>query len=185
MTKALHQQIEMDTMLDIVAARLPSRMPARILEIGSFAGASLLAMMKRFRGTFIVSVDMPCRTSDPRHHEVMESRGQWFGWSVDFDCVLTAIEGDSHDPAIIAEAGGLGPYDFIFVDGDHSAEGVMQDHLHFWPMLRDGGIMAFHDVAGPRTPEVAQFWTNLTGAKVLIKQDGESAGIGILFKQVR
>jgi len=38
------------------------------------------------------------------------------------------------------------PVDLVFVDGDHSTEGVLRDVDAWYPHLRDGGIMAFHDV---------------------------------------
>jgi len=36
-------------------------------------------------------------------------------------------------------------YDLIFLDADHSYEAVKQDIALWWPRLKDGGIMAFHD----------------------------------------
>lgn len=36
-------------------------------------------------------------------------------------------------------------YDYIYIDGDHSYKGVKTDYKLFWPMLKSGGIMAFHD----------------------------------------
>lgn len=35
--------------------------------------------------------------------------------------------------------------DFVFVDGDHSAEGVLRDAQTYWPKVRPGGILFFHD----------------------------------------
>lgn len=35
--------------------------------------------------------------------------------------------------------------DFIFVDGDHSFEGVLRDFRLYWPLIRTGGIFAGHD----------------------------------------
>lgn len=34
---------------------------------------------------------------------------------------------------------------FIFVDGDHTYEGIKQDILNYYPLLKPGGIIAFHD----------------------------------------
>jgi hypothetical protein len=36
-------------------------------------------------------------------------------------------------------------YEYIYIDGDHSYEGVKTDYKLFWPMLKKGGFMAFHD----------------------------------------
>jgi hypothetical protein len=44
----------------------------------------------------------------------------------------------------IFEADGNFPL-FIFIDGDHSYQGVRQDILDYFPILAPGGIMAFHD----------------------------------------
>ena len=36
-------------------------------------------------------------------------------------------------------------FDFIYVDGDHTAGAVLTDACMAWPMLRKGGIMVFDD----------------------------------------
>ena len=36
-------------------------------------------------------------------------------------------------------------YDFIYIDGDHTAEGVYKDATLSWPLLKPYGIMAFDD----------------------------------------
>lgn len=39
--------------------------------------------------------------------------------------------------------------DFVFIDGDHTAEGVFQDVLAWAPKLRPSGAMLGHDVSWP------------------------------------
>ena len=39
--------------------------------------------------------------------------------------------------------------DFIFIDGDHSYAGVLQDLVMYWPKIKDGGIFAGHDALLP------------------------------------
>ncbi|MDD2757953.1 MAG: class I SAM-dependent methyltransferase [Patescibacteria group bacterium] len=39
------------------------------------------------------------------------------------------------------------PFDFIFIDGDHTYEAVRQDFLQWFPLLQSGGTVAFHDSA--------------------------------------
>jgi predicted O-methyltransferase YrrM len=36
--------------------------------------------------------------------------------------------------------------DFLFIDGDHSVEAVRNDWADYSPMVRRGGVIAFHDV---------------------------------------
>ena len=35
--------------------------------------------------------------------------------------------------------------DFVFIDGDHSYEGVMRDLENYYPLVRSGGIVSGHD----------------------------------------
>ena len=39
------------------------------------------------------------------------------------------------------------PFDFIFIDGDHTYDAVKQDFEQWFPLLQPGGIVAFHDSA--------------------------------------
>ena len=41
--------------------------------------------------------------------------------------------------------------DFLFIDGDHSLEGVKLDDEQYGQLVRSGGIIAFHDVTTPHT----------------------------------
>jgi len=43
--------------------------------------------------------------------------------------------------------------ELIFVDGDHSYEGVKQDILNYYPLLAPGGVMIFHDFLPPLDSE--------------------------------
>jgi predicted O-methyltransferase YrrM len=38
-----------------------------------------------------------------------------------------------------------GPLDLLFLDGDHTFEGVAQDFTMWGPLVRKGGLIAFHD----------------------------------------
>ena len=52
-------------------------------------------------------------------------------------------------------------YDFIYIDGDHTAEGVLQDAVLAWRLLKAGGIMAFDDYLweDPRGVEFQPGWS--------------------------
>lgn len=51
-------------------------------------------------------------------------------------------------------AGAAEPYDAIYVDGDHSLEGVRTDAELAWSRLKPGGVMFFDDYANADYPGV-------------------------------
>jgi predicted O-methyltransferase YrrM len=72
--------------------------------------------------------------------------------------------------------------DFLFVDGDHSYEGVKRDFELYSPLVREGGIVAFHDVATPAEPHVVRFWNEFRQEHTVTEytaRTGEPYGIGI------
>lgn len=69
-----------------------------------------------------------------------------------------------------------GPYDLLFIDAGHSFEEVCHDHLTYGPMVRPGGIVAFHDaIRRPDYPEirVPDYIATLPGIQII----GDEVGI--------
>ncbi len=56
-----------------------------------------------------------------------------------------------NSPAILAKV--PSPFTFVFVDGDHSAEGVYRDTLALEPLMEAGGVICFHDASHPPVQE--------------------------------
>ena len=118
---------------------IASLRPSRYLEIGSFKGGSALivnaAMDASENDGCIICVDPEPRIS-PEHRERLEGRG-------------IVVEGLS--PAILDEASEAagGPFDFVFIDGDHTAEGVLRDAEGVLPHLADQATLLFHDAFNP------------------------------------
>lgn len=59
------------------------------------------------------------------------------------------VEGNSHEPeqlARVKEVLGDQKLDFLFIDGDHSPAGVAADWNDYSPLVRPGGMVAFHDI---------------------------------------
>lgn len=54
-------------------------------------------------------------------------------------------------------------FDLIFLDGDHSYEGVWRDIVCCWPKLKIGGILTFHDYVDENEFEPGEAWGTTEG----------------------
>lgn len=137
--------------------------PATIMEIGTHRGGTLYCWSRLLPpDAALVSLDLPADPGDVRTtvaalEKLLASKTQ--------KCAF--IRDDSHAPATLekvkAALGGR-PVDFLFIDGDHSYEGVKLDFEMYRGLVRSGGLIAFHDIApNPDVPEygVAKFWQEL------------------------
>lgn len=96
-----------------------------------------------------------------------------------------ALIGDSKDPKIIAKAKSEGPYDLLFIDGDHSYSGVKADWDNYSSLAK---VIVLHDVYQPMSSGlVKQFWEDLK-ARCQFKETreiytlGSQMGYGIAIK---
>ena len=78
--------------------------------------------------------------------------------------------------------------DFLFIDGDHTYQGVKQDFQMYSPLVKKGGIVAVHDIVthDPASGcEVDRFWNEIKPTyqhiEIIEKQDQKWAGIGVLY----
>jgi len=75
----------------------------------------------------------------------------------------------------------LTKYDVIFIDGDHSYEGVKSDYINSIGLVNKGGIMIFHDIASIGAPGVVQFWNEVKNKhKSEEFIHGNTCGMGII-----
>ncbi len=50
-----------------------------------------------------------------------------------------------------------GSIDMLYIDADHAYESVKADYLAWFPFLKKGGIVAFHDHILPKYPGIVKF----------------------------
>ncbi len=163
--------------------------PRRVLEIGTAHGGSFLLWSRASaKDAVLVSVDLPpWELDDPaevtkrRAIERVGLRGQ----------SVHVLRGDSHDPIVQRQAcdclGGE-PIDFLFIDGDHSYEGVKQDFVEYGAFVRGGGIVAFRDIH-PHScgwgGEVPVFWREIRdryrSVEVIAHAEQDGFGIGVIW----
>lgn len=93
---------------------------------------------------------------------------------------------DTHSAEAIETAGGLGPYDFLFIDAGHKIEDIRQDYADYAPMVRPGGIIAFHDACKrPGYEEEIDVWRFLEtlAATETINMLGTEIGIAWIIRK--
>jgi cephalosporin hydroxylase len=103
------------------------------------------------------------------------------------DCYF--ISGDSHDFSILLEAENIlngEKLDFIFIDGDHTEEGVTKDFLMYKHLVKENGWIGFHDIKNSQFHNdnncfVDRLWSRLSGDKVeFIDNSTGFGGIGFI-----
>jgi predicted O-methyltransferase YrrM len=110
-------------------------------EIGSFLGAStsFLAAAAREREGHVHAVDT-------WHNDAMPDqtpRDTWQAFLANTDAYRPWIT--PHRGVSLDVKGEIPPLDFLFIDGDHSYEGVLGDLKAFVPKLKPGGTLVLHD----------------------------------------
>lgn len=104
---------------------------------------------------------------------------------------LNIITGDSHSDHTLARVSRhLGPekLDFLFIDGDHSYNGVKLDFEMYSPLVHPGGVIAFHDIVA-HPPEaqchVKEFWDEVKPRyrhrEIIDNPQQQWGGIGVLY----
>ena len=150
------------------------------LEVGSRFGGSLWRIANALPpGSRIVAVDLPrpdAETSLRSCAAALLNRG--------YDMHLHL--GDSAASEIAGAVRALGPFDFCFIDGNHTEQYVRQDWATYGAISR---IVAFHDIAwlpGQRETllEVPKVWNEikLGFRHHEISLQPHDCGIGILWR---
>jgi predicted O-methyltransferase YrrM len=82
--------------------------------------------------------------------------------------------------------------DFLFIDGDHTYDGVKRDFEMYSPLVREGGVIAFHDILPrPDCPsvQVERFWREIKlkyRFREFVANSAEPAsrvGIGVIWQK--
>lgn len=126
--------------LEVIARSLPRGAVA--VEIGSYLGASTchIAAGLRAVGGHLTCVDTWNNETMP--DGVQDTMEIFLGNTRGFAGLLTLIRKRSDE---VAAAELPSPIDFAFIDGDHSYEAVVNDIRLLTPLVKPGGIIAFHD----------------------------------------
>lgn len=156
------------------------------IEIGTDQGGTFLIWSKLSDDGVRISVDLPHGAYGQAGYDVRRR-----------DRILTGLgsqvhmlHGSSHDQGMKDQVAGIldgKKVDFLFIDGDHSYEGVRQDYEMYREFVKPGGWIGFHDISDTKfhrsaNCRVDRLWSELDGEKVEFIQEPRShfGGIGFI-----
>jgi predicted O-methyltransferase YrrM len=167
--------------------------PVRICELGLFLGGTNLMLTHALPDVKeIIGVDMWIRNKSQLKYYAKPSQRQ------------TLITGKTCDKSTlekVSQALGGKKLDLLLIDADHSYAGSKSDFMHYRHFVRDGGIIAFHDIVqdhltrfghdpatfvGSRSGEVYLLWQRLKPFYPITKEfvqsyEQDGCGIGALI----
>lgn len=168
--------------------------PQIIVEIGTRKGGTLFTWCRFTNADKVISIDLPGGIHGGGYP--FQKQKLYKSFLMDQkDRQVVLFQEDSHKETTLQnlknELDGK-KIDFLFIDGDHTYKGVKQDFEMYSPLVRPGGIVAFHDIvpnktSNPDAPtiEVPEFWREVKSkykhAEFIESPDQLSMGIGVLY----
>lgn len=184
----LQNEWEFEQLLEIYKKHKPEH----LIEIGTFFGGTLYHWLKENDNLkSVICVDLPIGKDDGRYDQMIDSRKKWDDWVMESTVTphnFYDIKGDSTSINVYNRVHHVSlnhhdKADFLFIDGDHSYEGVKSDYENYQDLVRPGGLVVFHDVIGYWT--VNKFWNEVKKDKKYIEicaGGPDGWGIGIIEK---
>lgn len=160
--------------------------PTTLLEIGTARGGTLYGWCRAVDSAeTIISLDLPAGEFGGGYSHQRIDLFEAF----ETDAELVFVRGDSHDSETHASVKDAidGRLDLLFIDGDHTYDGVKQDFEMYREFAADGALVAFHDIIPHEYDsecEVDQFWTEIKedfpSWEFVLDPDQGWAGIGVV-----
>jgi predicted O-methyltransferase YrrM len=185
---AIQQRSEILGLLEI----LRQSPPEYVCEIGTASGGTLFLLTQVCRpDALLLSIDLGLSFERSLVHARFAGRKQR----------IVSIRGDSRTSGTLARVRSLlhgHPLDLLFIDGNHSYEGVKADFANYSPLVRSGGLIVLHDIVpdhGTRygkpttsyTGGVPAFWNGLKAqrrtSELIEDPEQDGYGIGIVHNQ--
>lgn len=148
------------------------REPRRVLEIGCWQGGTLREWLAGAPER-VVAVDLDHQRSD-----------LYPSW-VEGGTELCVIEGDSQADAVREQIREHGPFDWLFIDGDHAEDAARRDVELALECAAPGAVLVLHDIVdcpgdGPATI-FAELGESHRSERFVEGQERWGHGIGVVY----
>lgn len=167
---------------------LKKERPKFILEIGTASGGTLFLFSKiAAKDAVLISIDLPGGKYGGGYPEWKIPLYKSFALPKQR---IILIREDSHEKSALNKVKKIlngKKLDYLFIDGDHTYEGVKNDFEIYSPLVKDGGLIAFHDIV-IHPPElnvgVHDFWNEINPRyeylEIVEDWNQKFCGIGLL-----
>jgi len=138
--------------------------PKYVLEIGTAFGGTLFLLSRTVsKDAIIISLDLPRSKYGISYQKWRTKLYYTFALPNQQVCL---IRGDSHDTKTLNEVKKIlngNKIDLLYVDGDHSYNGVKKDFELYSQLVNDNGFVVFHDILldGYKNYNVNKFWKEI------------------------
>lgn len=148
--------------------------PKVCLEVGMWKGFSAEVWIKAFQPELFISLER-----DHKHEDgfYIDDTRYHYLWDVDSNSQTTVDQ--------VKELLGGKQVDFLFIDGGHEYSVIRRDVKNYLPLVKDGGVIAFHDILYfSDACQVNPIWEDLKRHydSIEINCGPGSTGFGMLIK---
>jgi len=125
-----------------IANTYPKEQNITYVEIGCYAGGSACLMLQR-PNTRVISIDLGYPIDEEIVHGNVNKLNK-------FNNLYNYLKGDSQTYEMVNRLKELiDEIDILFIDGDHSYQGVINDFILYEGMVKKGGYIVFDDYSDP------------------------------------
>ena len=166
--------------IEQLAREVEKLSPSTILEIGTSNGGTLYIWARYIKNCRrIISIDLPegYPYAKIKLFKLFDKTREFY-----------FLRGNSHSKKavdMLTQVLRQEKIDFLYIDGDHSYEGVKQDFKTYGSFVTRGGVVAFHDIVYHRNYGVDRFWNEIkcqyASKEIITSQKKPGFGIGVLY----
>jgi predicted O-methyltransferase YrrM len=166
---------------------LKKKKPKYILEIGTAFGGTLFLFTRIASNCAkIISIDLPGGNFGGGYLKTRMKLYKEFALN---NQKIYLIRKNSHKKETLEEIKNIlagNKLDFLFIDGDHTYEGIKEDFRLYSKIVKKGGIIALHDIVNSdiKGVEVSVFWDEIKSKyktiEIIKDKNQNWAGIGLI-----
>lgn len=174
--------------LTALCRRVTEHKPRIIAEIGTWNGGTFYVWTRiNPQAKKIISIDLPSGQFGGGYDEKRIKFFKEFAHDRE-GCELYFIRGDSKSKETSDELSkilGKDKIDFLYIDGDHTYEGIKKDFNIYLDFMSDDGLIGFHDINTHKEGYgVIEFWNEVKANyrhEEFIKEGSRVMGNGLIY----